>query len=448
VSVPEIHYARTSDGVSLAYQVLGVGPIDLVYVPGCESNIELNWDYPPLARCLRRLSSFSRLITMDRRGTGCSDRLSLDELPSLEMQADDLRVVMDDAGSARAALLAFDAGNILAAWFAATTPERVTALILNRPFARGTASGDYPWAMSPQEWDSYLAEMAQGWGTRPYAESFLRWIAPSEAGNMPLLRWFDRYLRQSVSPAAAVALEALCRDTDIRSVLPMIQVPTLVLHHSEDPMEPVEGGRWVAGQIPDARFVELPGLCDPMLGLPDSDVDHVQEFLTGTPHQRDWDRVLATVLFTDIVSSTERQAAIGDRAWKELVEDHHALVRVALERWRGVENDTAGDGFYATFDAPARAVRCALEIADQVKALGIEIRAGIHTGECEIVDGKYGGIAVATGSRITALAAASEVLVSQTVKDLVAGSGLAFEDHGERSLKGVPDRCHLYAAQA
>jgi class 3 adenylate cyclase/pimeloyl-ACP methyl ester carboxylesterase len=444
VEIPEIRYAKTDDGVKLAYQAIGNGPIDLIYVPGCESNIELNWDSPRLARCLRRLASFSRLIVMDRRGTGSSDRLSPIDLPPLETQADDLRVVMDEAGSARAALLGFDAGNILSAWFAAASPERVTALVLNRPFARGTASSDYPWAWNATEWDTYLKEMAEGWGTRAYAESFLRWIAPSEADDGSLVTWFDRYLRQAVSPAAAVALEALARDTDIRSVLPSIHVPTLVLHHSDDPMEPVEGGRYVADHIPASRFVELPGIGDPMLGLPDADIDEIEEFLTGVRPARDPNRVLAAVLFTDIVGSTAKAAELGDAKWSELLASHEERAKAEIDRHGGTYIDSTGDGLFATFDGPARAVRCAQAIGLAVGDLGLEIRAGVHTGEVELAAEHVRGIAVHIGARVAALAGPSEVLTSQTVKDLTAGSGLIFEDAGEQELKGVPDRWHLY----
>lgn len=444
MNTPEIRYATTEDGVKLAYQSIGNCPIDIIYVPGCESNIELNWDNPRLARCLRRLASFSRLIVMDRRGTGCSDRLSPDNLPPLERQADDLRVVMDAVGSSRAALLSFDAGNILSAWFAAAWPERVTALVLNRPFARGTVAPDYPWAWDAEEWDDYLAEMAEGWGTRAYSRTFLQWIAPSEADDESLVTWFDRYCRQAASPAAAAALEALCRDTDIRGVLPSIRVPTLVLHHTDDPMEPVEGGRYVAGLIPAARFVELPGIGEPLLGFPDGDIDEIEEFLTGVRPIPDFDRILATVLFTDIVGSTMTASELGDAKWKMLLAAHDDRARIAIDRHRGTWVDSTGDGLLARFDGPARAVRCALAIAEAVRPLGIEIRAGCHTGEIELADGAVRGIAAHIGARVASRAGASEVWTSSTVKDLVAGSGLVFEDAGEHDLKGVPDRWHLY----
>jgi class 3 adenylate cyclase/pimeloyl-ACP methyl ester carboxylesterase len=444
VDHPKILYAKAPDGIHLAYQTLGDGPIDLVYMRGYVSNIELNWDNPGLARSLRRLASFSRLIVMDRRGTGCSDRLSPKDLPPLETQADDLRVVLDAVGSSRTALLGFDSGNILCTWFAATFPERTSALMLWGPNARGTIAPDWPWSWDDEEWDSYLDGIAEGWGTREHAEAFLRSSAPSDADDPGLLDWFDRYQRQAASPASALALESLSREYDLRAVLPSIHVPTLVMHHSEDPWEPVEAGRYVAEHIPGARFIELPAMSNPIVSLSDDELIEIEEFLTGARPALQPDRVLATVLFTDIVDSTGKAAGLGDEKWGELLAAHDERAKVEIERQRGRYIHGTGDGLLATLDGPARAVWCAQAIAESVRPLGIEIRAGVHTGEVELVGNDVRGIGVHIGARVAALAGPAEVLVSSTVKDLVAGSGLSFEDAGEHELKGVPDRWHLY----
>jgi class 3 adenylate cyclase len=316
--------------------------------------------------------------------------------------------------------------------------------VLWGPNARGTTAPDYPWAWSPEEWDSYLKGIAEGWGTLEYAESFLRFTEPTDADDRSIVEWFDRYCRQAASPGSALALESLARDTDLRDVLPAIHVPTLVVHHSHDPWEPVEAGRYVADHIPGARFIELPGKSDALLGFSDDELGEIEEFLTGVRPVPESDRVLATVLFTDIVDSTKKAAEIGDGKWKQLLAAHHERTRAELARHRGREIDTTGDGFFATFDGPARAVRCAQAIQASVRGLGIEIRAGCHTGEIELADDDVQGMAVHIGARVAALAGTGEVLVSSTVKDLVAGSGLAFEDAGEHELKGVPDRWHLY----
>ena len=332
MNAPEVRYAKTPDGIHLAYQTVGEGPIDIVYVPGYVSNIELNWDNPRLARSLRRLASFSRLIVMDRRGTGCSDRLSPSDLPPLETQADDLGVVMDAVGSSSAALLGFDAGNYLCAWFAAAFPERASALVLIGPNARGTTVPDYPWGWNPREWDSYLKGVAEGWGTRESAESFLRFTSPVDADDRSLVEWFDRYCRQAASPASALALESLSRDTDLRDVLPSIHVPTLVLHNSGDPWEPVEAGRYVADHIAGARFIELPGVVNAVLGFSEEQLGEIEEFLTGVRPAQEPNRVLATVLFTDIVDSTPKAAELGDARWSELLVAHDELAKAEIDR--------------------------------------------------------------------------------------------------------------------
>jgi class 3 adenylate cyclase len=356
---------------------------------------------------------------------------------------DDMAAVMEAASSQNAVVFGGARGGAMSMLFAATYPDRVQALVLYAAVAKNLRSADFSYGKSEDEqqvfFDRFVAEMGTGRN--------LDLQGPGGLGDPRFVRWWARFERLVATPSAYRELAVIFRDLDVRAVLPSIQAPTLVLQRVGDLITPVAQARYLAATIPGARLVELPGNDHiPFLGDGAAVVDEVEEFMTGTRPAPDADRVLATVLFTDIVGSTERQAAMGDRAWKDLVLAHHGLIRATLSRWRGVENDTAGDGFYATFDGPARAVRCALEVTDRVRDLGIEIRAGVHTGECEIVDGKCGGIAVAIGARISALAGPSQILVSQTVKDLVTGSGLAFEDYGEHMLKGVPQRWHLFDA--
>jgi class 3 adenylate cyclase len=442
VNRPETRYARSGQ-INIAYQVVGDGPLDLVYVPGWISNIGLMWDEPGQARLLGRLASFARLIVFDKRGTGLSDPVPVDELPTLEQRMDDVRAVLDAVGSERAALFGFSEGGLMSVLFAATYPERTTALVAFGIFAKRIWSPDYPWAPHPDARAREIEELERSWG----GDMDLTTIAPS--ADAAARRRLADYLRLSASPGAAVALMRMNTQVDVRHVLGAIRVPTLILHRSGDLDVNVEEGRWIAGRIPGARFVELDG-ADHLLwaGDVDSVVDEVEEFLTGVRTGPEPDRVLATVLFTDIVGSTERAVAAGDRAWASLLEEHHAAVRRQLERFRGVELDTAGDGFFAAFDGPARAIRCALAIREAVHALDLEVRAGVHTGECERVDGKLGGVAVNIGARIAALAGAGEVLVSATVVDLVAGSGLQFEDRGEHVLKGLPGQWRIKAVAA
>jgi class 3 adenylate cyclase len=444
VDVPEVQYARNGS-IALAYQVLGDGPIDVVFQPGFIGNLDLMWEFPPFARFLRRLASFSRLIVTDRRGSGLSDRLSPEDLPPLEVLMDDLLVVLDEVGSERASLLGFSDAGCLCAIFAATYPERTNALALYGTAVAGAAKNDFPWQWSEEEWSSYMDEVTNGWGTLAYAEKVVPWFNPSLAGDERAVRWWARFMRQAASPNAAVAIERVWHQTDVRPVLPTIRVPTLVLHRVDDAVESVEAGRDMARRIPEARFVELPGGDNaPWAGDQDQVLDEIEEFFTGVRRGATTDRVLATVLFTDIVGSTERAAALGDAAWNDLLEEHHDLVRRQLGAFRGEEVDTAGDGFLATFDGPARAVECGRAIASSVRELGIEVRAGVHTGEIERGRDEVRGIAVHIGARVMSLASPSEVLVSQTVRDLVAGSGLVFEEAGEHELKGVPDHWHLY----
>jgi len=441
---PKTEYARSGD-LHIAYQVVGEGPLDLVYVPGWVSHVELAWEEPTLARFLYRLASFSRLIVFDKRGTGLSDRVSPAALPSLEDRMDDLRAVMDAAGSKRAAIFGFSEGGNLSALFAATYPERTSALVLFGTFARRTWSPDYPWAPTPEQRNKQFEVVEREWGRGMDLEQYV----PSKLGDEGFMRRLASYFRSAASPGAAVALLRMNTEIDIRHVLPAIHVPSLVMNRTGDRSVNVAEGRWMAEQIPDARFVELPGEDHmPWVGDQDSILDEMQEFLTGDRPDRESDRVLATVLVTDIVGSTRHAARLGDRAWSELLTRHHAIVRKELERSRGREVDTAGDGFLATFDGPARAVGCACRIRAAVLPLGIDIRAGLHTGEIELEGGKVRGIAVHTGARIASAAQPGEILVSSTVKDLVSGSGLQFSDRGVHALKDIPRPWQLFAAAA
>jgi class 3 adenylate cyclase len=433
-------YTRSGD-LHIAYQVVGEGPLDLVYVPGWISHVELAWEEPTLARFLRRLASFSRLIMFDKRGTGLSDRVPNDKLPTLEERIDDLRTVMDAIGSKRAAVFGFSEGGNLSALFAATYPERTTALVMFGTFAKRIWSPDYPWAPKPEDREREYEVVEAEWGELMDLEHYI----PSKAGDEGFARRLATYFRRSASPGAAIALLRMNTQMDIRHVLPTIRVPTLVIHRTEDRDANVEEGRWIARQIPNARFVELSGEDHlPWVGDPDAVLDEIQEFLTGVRSVPEFNRVLATVLFTDIVGSTERVAQLGDRAWQDLLDSHHGLVRKELARFRGREIKTIGDAFIATFDGPARAVRCACSIRDRVSELGIEIRAGVHTGEIELSDGDIGGIAVHIAARVTAAAQPSEVLVSSTVKDLAAGSAIQFSDRGAHVLRGIPDEWRLF----
>jgi class 3 adenylate cyclase len=435
---PETRYAR-SGSYNIAYQVVGDGPFDLLWVPGFVSNIELAWDEPLLAHFLGRLARFSRLILFDKRGTGLSDRVPLDALPTLEERVDDLVVVLDAVGSNRAALVSNSVGGNLAVLFAATRPDRTIALVTTGIFAKRVWSSDYPWAPTPEERALDIEATERHWGSA----SSLATMAPSADADSR--RRLATYFRQSASPGAAAALMRMNTQIDIRGVLPTITVPTLVVHRTGDRDANVAEGRWIAKQIPGARFVELPGEDHiPWVGDTDRLLDLVEEFLTGSVPIQAVDRVLATVLFIDIVGSTQRAAELGDTRWTELLGAFFRIVRRELERHRGHEIDTAGDGLLATFDGPARAVRCAFAIQSGLRAIGLEIRAGVHTGEVELGGEGIKGIAVHIGARVAALAGANEVWTSSTVRDLVSGSGLVFEDRGPHSLKGVPDPWRLF----
>jgi pimeloyl-ACP methyl ester carboxylesterase len=435
---PETKYAK-SGGVNIAYQVTGEGPFDLVLVPGWVSHVENAWEEPSFARFLHRLKSFCRLILLDRRGTGLSDPVA--KLPTLEQRMDDVRAVMDAAGSKKAALFGISEGGPMCTLFAATYPERTSALVLYGTFARGLYDPEYPWGATPAQIERFLERVDREWGTGMTARMF----APSIAQDDRHVQSWGRFERLAVSPGAARTLIHMSVSSDVRHVLPVIRVSTLVLHRSGDQVTPVGGGRYLAEYIPGAKYVELSGEDHfPWTGDADAVLDEVEEFLTGARHGPELDRVLATVLFTDIVGSTERAVELGDRQWQELLEHHHRLVRSELNRFRGREVDTAGDGFFATFDGPARAVRCGCAIQEAVARIGLTIRVGLHTGECEVTGGKVSGIAVHIGARVMAEARPGEVLVSSTVKDLVAGSGLRFVDRGGHTLKGIPGKWYLF----
>ena len=436
---PETHYARSGE-VNIAYQVVGEGPRDLVLVPGWVSNIEVFWEEPSMARFLQRLASFSRLILFDKRGTGLSDRVS--DMPNLETRMDDVRAVMDAVRSTRAALLGYSEGGPLCMVFGATYPERTAAVVMIGSFARRSWAPDYPWGPTREEYEQRVEEYTRNWG----GPVGLDVRAPTVARDPRFREWWSRLLRQGASPGANRRLMAMNVEIDVRHVLPAVRVPTLIVHNAGDGSVPVEYGRYMAERIPGAKYVELRGDDHlPWVGNADAILDEVEEFLTGARRGPEPDRVLATVMFTDIVGATTKASELGDRQWRNLLDAHHALVREHLTKFRGREIDTAGDGFLAAFDGPARAVRAACSISDGVRPLGLEIRAGLHTGECEVMGPKLGGVAVHIGARVAALAGAGEVLVSSTVRDLVAGSGLRFTDRGAHALKGVPGEWHLFA---
>jgi class 3 adenylate cyclase len=434
---PVTRYAKSGD-IHVAYQVFGEGAVNVVVAPLFVSNIEVLWEYPDAARWLLRLASYARVAVFDKRGTGMSDRVT--ELPGLEQRMDDVRAVMDAVGMEQAALLGISEGGSLTALFAATYPERCSALVLYGSFARFTS-----WLPTEEALAGFLGYIDQAWGSG----GALPFFAPSLANDPAAQQWFGRLERLGASPAAATALMRMNSQIDISDIVPNILVPTLVIHRKDDACINVEGGRYLAERIPGARYIELPGKDHaPWVGDNAMEIaDDIEEFLTGTRAPVTVDRVLATVLFTDIVGSTEKAAALGDRRWRDLLDNHHATIRRNLARFRGREVKTTGDGFLATFDGPARGVRCACAIAEEIKPLGIEVRAGLHTGECEMTDDDVGGIAVHIGARVAALAGAGEVLVSSTVKDLVAGSGLRFGDRGSQSLKGVPGDWRIFAVE-
>jgi len=441
-SVPLTKYAKCGD-ISIAYQVAGDAPLDLIIVPGGVSNIEVFWELPDFAAWIMRLASFCRVILFDKRGFGTSDR---DVDSTLEERMEDIHAVLDAVGSSRAAVYGLSEGGALAMLFAATYRERVHALVLDASFARATAAPDYPEGVEQQRvFEAMRKTINDTWGEGASIDFF----APS-IKNIPAARQFMAKMeRATASPRMARKMWDWMWELDVRPVARALRVPTLVLHRTGDHAVLVSNGRWLAGNIPDARLFEQPGIDHiPWRSNVAADlVEEVRHFLTGSRGPVESNRVLATVLFTDIVGSTEKAVALGDHRWRDLLDNHHAVVRDNLARFRGHEIKTTGDGILATFDGPARGVRCACAIADEIKPLGIEVRAGLHTGECEMIDDDVGGIAVHIGARVAALAGASEVLVSNTVKDLVAGSGLRFADRGNQSLKGVPGEWHIYAVE-
>jgi len=445
----ETHYARSGD-VSIAYQVTGDGPFDVVHVPGFVSHVELAWEVPGIAALIRRLSSFCRLIRFDKRGTGMSDRVS--GVPTLETRMDDVRAVMDAAGSERAALIGVSEGGPMSILFAATYPERAWALALCGTFARERWAPDYPFGIRDEEARLEDEEIERSWGTPEDATATAQELAPSASAEEQLA--LATMVRQSASPGAALALNRMNHEIDVRNVLSAIRVPTLVLNREAEHPFTRQGSAYLAEHIPGARHLDLPGTDHAIFaGDWESYAQALEEFLQEAWAEEatvepETDRVLATILFTDIVGSTAKAVELGDARWRELLEDHHATVRRLLLRYRGTELDTAGDGFFAAFDGPARGIRCARAITESVRDLGIEVRAGLHTGECERMNAKVGGIAVHIGARVAAEAGPGEVVVSSTVKDLVAGSGIAFRDRGAAELKGVPGEWRLFAVES
>jgi len=440
---PETQYALGIEG-HVAYQVCGSGPIDIVFIPDWVTNLEIMWEEPSLARFLDRLATIGRLICFDKRGTGLSDPVPLGTPPTLEQWMDDVRTVLDAVGSERAAIFGHGEGGQMAMVFAATYPERTAALVLADTAARRLRAPGYDCGLPAHVAPKVIAFIIREWGKGGAVTDG----APSMAHDEAFHAWRGRYERLAMSPGEFSTMYPLAVENDLRPILGAIRVPTLVLHRRGNRYIRIGCGRYLASHISGARFVELQGE-DHFFHAGDTEamLGAVQEFLTGARPPVEDDRVLATVLFTDIVGSTEKAAQLGDRAWRDLLERHHALVRTELRRFRGREVDTAGDGFFATFDGPARAVRCGLSIRDAVRPLGVEIRVGLHTGECELMGDKVGGIAVHIGARVAALAAPGEVLVSSTVRDLVAGSGLRFTDRGSRTLKGIEGEWHLYLAE-
>jgi class 3 adenylate cyclase len=452
---PETRYAKSGD-VHVAYQVVGEGPLDFVYIPNAAHHVELNWENPPVAQFLDRLAKLCRLIVFDKRGTGMSDRVV--GVPTLETRMDDIRAVMDAAESDRAVLFGLGDAGPLCALFAATFPERTAGLVLMNSTPRFVRAPDFPWLPTRGEQEQNIEEAVRRQIDPSHRADFAAGGSPwsfrtaNPDATDAQVQSFTRVFRLSVSPSALAEYLRMNLDVDVCAILPSIRVPTLILHRA-DVRPDVRGGRYLADHIPGARLVELPGRnFGPPIGEQEQLFEEIERFLAETLETRDWeerepDRVLATVLFTDIAGATARAAELGDRAWRELLERHHEAIRTLLARFRGKEVDTAGDGFFASFDGPARAIRCACAVVTAVRELGMDVRAGLHTGECELVDGKVAGIAVHIGARVATHAEPGEVLVSSTVKDLVAGSGIQFTERGTTALKGVPGEWHLFAVE-
>jgi pimeloyl-ACP methyl ester carboxylesterase len=438
---PVTRYAQIGE-LSIAYQVVGNGPLDVVHIPSWISNVEENWNEPGSAQYLKRLASFSRLIMFDKRGTGLSDRVS--EIPTLEQRIEDVRAVMAAVGSKQAALFGSTEGGAMCALFAATYPEETRALVMYGAYAKRIQSNDYPWGPTVEERETFYQQITREWG----GPAIIDFIARGAQHNERFREWWATYLRRSASPGAALALTKMNSSIDVRSILPTIRVPTLVIHRRDDPLCPVEGGRYVANSIPGASFVELPGEDHlPFVGDIDALLDPVEEFLTGAPPVAEFDRVLTTILVIDIVESTDRAIALGDNRWKVLLTAYRMIVREQIHRFRGVERGTTGDGFVATFDGPARAIHCAWAIVRVVRSLGLEVRAGLHTGECMLSGEMLDGIAVHVASRVCGFARASEIVISNIVHELVVGSNIEFADRGRHTLKGIPGVWQLHSVE-
>jgi class 3 adenylate cyclase len=444
MAMPDTSYARSGD-ISIAYQVVGAGPLDLILIRGSLSELTTVWEQPLLVGFIEGLTSFARVVLFDKRGMGLSDRLR--DVPTLEARMDDVRSVMDAAGLDRAALFAAHEGARIALLFAATYPERTTGLVLYDPSARGRRAADYPWGRSDEEWRRWLREVSEGWGRADFFERYLSDYSPTIAANEEFRAWFVRHMRQSASPGAAVAFQRMVMEGDVTDVLPAVRTPALVLSRADS----AGATEYVASRIPGAVWKEVPGLIDGYSwvnpGANEFILRETEAFLRGRESPPAPDRVLTTILFTDIVGSTEQATALGDTSWKALLDRHDALVRQKLAQYRGEELSTTGDGFVAAFDGPGRAIHCASAIVDGVRALDLEIRAGIHTGEGEIAGGKLGGIVLNIAARVMGEAGPSDVVVSSTVKDLVAGAGIEFEDRGHHVLKGVPEQWRLFAVR-
>jgi len=443
MEIPETRYARSGD-VSVAYQAFGKGPPDVIWVSGVISNVEYQWAEPRFASYLRRMGSFGRIIRFDKRGTGLSDTVG--GVPTLEQRMDDVRAVLDDAGSERAIVLGAVEGSPIAILFAATYPERTLALVVYGSYVKTVWAPDFPWAPRFEDWVKAIDEAARRWGTRAYCDETIAKLTPTADDDFR--RFWGAYMRFGASPSAAAALMRMNMQIDVREILGAIRVPTLILHRRDDPVVDVNQSRYLAERIQNAVYVELEGVDQvPFVGDAEAVLREVEAFVKGIHASAEPDRMLATVLFTDIVDSTKRAAELGDQRWRELLEAHRTVIRELLARFRGHEVDTAGDGFLATFDGPARAVECACEAIDATAELGLELRAGLHTGECEVADGQVTGIAVHIGARVAAEGGPGEVVVSQTVKDLVAGSRLAFTERGVFELKGVPGDWRLFTVE-
>jgi class 3 adenylate cyclase len=443
VDVPDIRYARSGD-VAIAYQAVGSAPVNLIFVRGFAGDLLSAWEQPLLVRFIEELQAFARVIMLDKRGTGLSDRVR--EVPTLETRMDDVRAVLDDVGCDRTMVWTAQEGARLAALFAATYPERVLGLVLFDPTAKGRRSDDYPWALTDEQWRKRLAEIREGWGRTAFLDACLSEWSPRQRDDPEFRAWFHAHMRRGLSPGSALAFFRMMMDSDVTDVLPAVRVPTVILSSESQRGE----SEYFANRIAGARLVDLPSVRSIYhwvdAAAAEAATRETRALVEATSSERVPERTLTTLLFTDLVGSTDKAAELGDRRWAELLDQHHAIVRSRLDRFRGREIDTVGDGFLASFDGPARAVACAAAIAEDLRALGLHVRAGVHTGEAEHVGDKLGGLTVHVGARIAALAEPDEILVSSVVRDLVAGSGIEFEERGTHVLKGVPGEWRLHAA--